>query len=101
MSENLSGICAVILAAGAGSRLGYPNERGGKPMVEALGKPLLAYGLERLCMLLTGRESIKDVIAFPKVQNASELMSGAPSAVSEKALEELGIRLAGPEGQEK
>ncbi len=48
MSEKLSGICAVILAAGAGSRLGYPNERGGKPMVEALGKPLLAYGLERL-----------------------------------------------------
>ncbi len=48
MSENLSGICAIILAAGAGSRLGYPNERGGKPMVEALGKPLLAYGLERL-----------------------------------------------------
>lgn len=48
MSGNLSGICAVILAAGAGSRLGYPNERGGKPMVEALGKPLLAYGLERL-----------------------------------------------------
>jgi len=48
MAENLTGICAVILAAGAGSRLGYPNERGGKPMVEALGKPLLAYGLERL-----------------------------------------------------
>ena len=48
MAEILSGICAVILAAGAGSRLGYPNERGGKPMVEALGKPLLAYGLERL-----------------------------------------------------
>ena len=44
----LAGICAVILAAGAGSRLGYPNERGGKPMVKALGKPLLAYGLERL-----------------------------------------------------
>ena len=48
MAEKLAGICAVILAAGAGSRLGYPNERGGKPMVEALGKPLLAYGLERL-----------------------------------------------------
>lgn len=44
----LAGICAVILAAGAGTRLGYPNARGGKPMVEALGKPLLAYGLERL-----------------------------------------------------
>lgn len=44
----MADICAVILAAGAGSRLGYPNERGGKPMVEALGKPLLAYGLERL-----------------------------------------------------
>lgn len=48
MAENMANLCAVILAAGAGSRLGYPNERGGKPMVEALGKPLLAYGLERL-----------------------------------------------------
>lgn len=48
MADVFTNLCAVILAAGAGSRLGYPNERGGKPMVEALGKPLLAYGLERL-----------------------------------------------------
>lgn len=38
----------IILAAGAGIRLGYPNELGGKPMVNVLDKPLLAYGLERL-----------------------------------------------------
>lgn len=58
----------------------------------------LAYGLDRLCMLLCGRESLKDVIAFPKVQNASELMSGAPTPVGEKALEELGICVAPPKG---
>ena len=49
----------------------------------------LAFGLDRLTMLLCGTESIKDVIAFPKVQNASCLMSEAPSTVSEKQLEEL------------
>ena len=51
----------------------------------------LAFGVERLTCLLLGLTNIRDVIAFPKVQNASELMSGAPSFADEKALEELGI----------
>lgn len=54
----------------------------------------IAYGLDRLVMLMSGKESIRDVIAFPKVQNASELMSQCPSPVDEKALLELGIALA-------
>ncbi len=51
----------------------------------------IAYGLDRLVMLMTGASSIKDVIAFPKVQNASELMTQSPDVVAEKQLEELGI----------
>ena len=53
----------------------------------------LAFGLDRLVMLLTGTDNIKDVIAFPKVQNASCLMSEAPSPVSEKQLDELEISI--------
>lgn len=53
----------------------------------------LAYGLDRIVMLLTGEESIREVIAFPKVQNSSSLMSGAPYFVADRQLEELGLAL--------
>ena len=52
----------------------------------------LAFGLDRLVMLLAGTDDIKDVIAFPKVQNASDLMSESPSPVEEKQLRELAIK---------
>ena len=53
----------------------------------------MAYGLDRLVMLLTGCDNIKDVIAFPKVQNASELMTNAPDVVEAKQLDELYIAI--------
>ena len=53
-----------------------------------------AFGFDRLCLLLAGGESLRDVIAFPKTQRASDLLLGAPSAVDSQQLRELHLRLA-------
>jgi aspartyl-tRNA synthetase len=53
----------------------------------------IAYGLDRLVMMLAGRDSIRDVIAFPKTQNAACLMTGAPAQADAEQLEEIHIRL--------
>ncbi|MBR5367225.1 MAG: aspartate--tRNA ligase [Clostridia bacterium] len=60
----------------------------------------LAFGLDRVVCLLLGLEDIRDVIAFPKVQNASELLSKAPAPADPKALEELGIAVVKMEEDE-
>ena len=60
----------------------------------------LAFGLDRLVCILLGQEDIRDVIAFPKVQNASELMSGAPGFADPKGLDELHIAVMMPYTEE-
>ena len=77
----------VLVATGASAQNGVTNAfRFGPPPHGGM-----AYGLDRLAMLICGSESIRDVIAFPKVQNASCPLTGAPDAVDEKQLRELRI----------
>ena len=57
----------------------------------------LAYGLDRMVMHMVHADSIRDVIAFPKVKDASCLMTAAPGTVDEKQLEELGLAINLPE----
>lgn len=61
----------------------------------------LAYGLDRLVMLLVGAENIRDVMAFPKIKDASCLLTNAPDVVDELQLNELGIEIAGTDEEKE
>ena len=60
----------------------------------------IAFGLDRIVTMMAGAESIRDVIAFPKTQRAQDLLTHAPSAVDEKQLRELHIRLRAPDARQ-
>lgn len=53
----------------------------------------IGIGLDRVIMLMAGRDSIRDVIAFPKTASAASLMDGAPSPIEDAQMKELGIRI--------
>ncbi len=82
-------------------RLGFTEEKAREQfgyLIEALGygAPTLggfALGLDRVCMILAGCDSIRDVMAFPKTSSGADLMSAAPSPVSDKQLDEVALRV--------
>lgn len=83
-------------------RMGFSEEMANEQFgwlmeAEGFGAPPMggfAMGLDRVCMLLAGKDSIRDVMAFPKTTSGSDLMTQAPSAVSAAQLNEVGITLA-------
>jgi aspartyl-tRNA synthetase len=58
----------------------------------------IAFGLDRLAMLLAGEQNIREVMAFPKTQSGADLLTGAPSPVDEIQLRDLGLQLRRPPG---
>jgi aspartyl-tRNA synthetase len=56
----------------------------------------IAFGLDRLSMLLAGEQNIREVIAFPKTQSGADLLTGAPAQVADEQLRELGLQLRRP-----
>ena len=82
--------------------LGFTKERAHESfgfLLDAFGYGVpphggMAFGLDRMIMLMTGAESIRDVIAFPKTQSASCMLTQAPGEVTDKQLKELAIRVS-------
>jgi aspartyl-tRNA synthetase len=61
----------------------------------------IAMGIDRLVMLLAGKDAIRDVTAFPKAQSGADPLTGAPAAASDEQLRELGIRVVAPPVKEE
>ena len=92
LNKNLALIVLVVFAAGCGvearKRFGFllrAFEYGAPPHAG------VAYGIDRVVTIITGNESIRDCIAFPKTQKGTCLMTDAPSGVDEKQLKDLGL----------
>ncbi|HEX9890615.1 MAG TPA: amino acid--tRNA ligase-related protein, partial [Actinomycetota bacterium] len=58
----------------------------------------IAFGIDRMAMLLAGESNIREVIAFPKTQSGADLLTGAPAEVADDQLRDLGLKLRGSKG---